>query len=165
MRRNLLICSLILLITATTAVSAQVKQGINEMNLSGSFNVTDQGGESFTTIRLDLRYGHFTSSRLQVGGLIDFVNAEGSDAFGEFGGFAAIHFPSSRRATTVPFLSAEVGHTFGLSEDGLFFGGSGGLKIFVADGGAITVTGYYQKRTSAGEPANYGAAIGTSIFF
>lgn len=158
-------CLLLFVLTLSYTTHAQVKRSLNEMNLAGSFNVLEIDGENFTSIRLNLRFGHFTSQRLQIGGLVDFVNLEGSDAFGELGGFVAIHFPSSRRATTVPFISGELGHSFGREDNGVLFGGSAGLKMFVNQGAAITVNGYYQKRTSGGSPANYGAAIGVSIFF
>ncbi len=145
---------------------AQVRKGLNELNLSGSVNILSAEGESITTVLLQLAYGNFVTESLELGGNFSFLSVE-DEEIGAVGAFLSIHFPSSG-STAVPYIGGQFGAGFGLDDNPVTFGGYGGVKIFIGQGGggALTIQGFYLRQNyDEGGINNYGAMMGISIFF
>jgi hypothetical protein len=159
-----------------TDVYAQVRAGLNEVNFTATVSgTTVEEGDTETGFTFTGAYGRFLTDRVEVGPLLAFVKAEGTDAFGTISGFATYHFvPDSN---VVPFVGAQLGTSFGLatdfSDNPWSYGFFGGIKAFIGNGGgAITIQPFWT-RQNIGSPIidettqvdNFGATAGISIFF
>ena len=152
--RRLLLLSAALLVSA--APHAQVQRGLVELGGSASLQST----EGFTVFQFAPALGYFLTDALETGARLNYVKFEGSDGDGALFVFAAYHF-GRFRATTVPFLEANLG-TSVTGESDLVFGGRGGAKVFFLPGGALTADGFIY---TTGEVTTVGAEAGVSIFF
>lgn len=151
--RTLLI-GLALLVSAPA--SAQVQQGLVELGGTASFTST----EGLTVLTFSPTVGYFFTDALEAGVGLDYTKVEDFDGDGALAVFLAYHF-GRRGATTVPFLSAQIGTSITDDSD-LLFGGAGGAKFFFLPGGALTAQ--LQVLTS-GDVTSVGAGAGVSIFF
>lgn len=162
--RTLTLCSALgLLLALASTADAQVRQGLQELNVSGSAAFQDD----FSTIFLTGSYGYFIASTIEVGPTLtltrtSFSSVAGttSSTAGLIGGFVHVHF-GRPYATTVPFVGAQVGAGIGDAE-GLEFGAMGGAKFFVTPGGAITPAAFL--RFDEDGNSIYGAQLGISLF-
>lgn len=164
MRRALYAAAMFLLIAGPAA--AQVRAGLNEVNVNGHITRTSADDESFTMSQLQGRFGRFLSDQVELGVLASLNKFEDVDLFGDIGAFGAYHF-GAMGATTVPYVGANVGFGFGNEGDNPFsYGGFGGLKFFVGPAGAVS-TELFFSQTSIGDSDfnQLGARLGVSIFF
>jgi hypothetical protein len=155
-----------LLLLAAASASAQVRGGLNELNVSGEISGVSADDETETASQLQLRYGRFMNRNVELGIVLSAMKFEGEDAFGAVGGFVAFHL-AGEGATAVPYIGAGVDTGFGYDSDNpLTYGGFAGMKFFVGAGGALS-TEAYLRRTSRGNDVSwtsYGVRVGVSIF-
>lgn len=97
MRR--LIPAVVFLLFATASASAQVRAGLNEVNVNGHLTSISTSSdndliddESTTIVQLQLRYGRFLSDRFELGATVSANKFEDVDLFGMLGAFGAYHF-------------------------------------------------------------------------
>ena len=152
MRSALLALALAL---SATAADAQVRQGLFELGGSASF-VSFDGN---TQLQLAPTVGYFLTDALEAAVGLQYINVEDAGDFGTLAIGAAYHF-GRPGATTVPFVSAQVGTSFTDDTD-LVAGGGAGAKFFFLPGGALTG----EVRVLTGGGTTVGAFGGVSIFF
>jgi hypothetical protein len=155
---------LLVTLLLSSAARAQVRQGLQELNGSGSFTAFDDGSSLF----VGLSYGYFVTRNAEIGPFIDLNRLSVDTPFGDesttsglIGGFGHLHF-GRRGATSVPFLGLEIGAAVGDAE-GVLFGVLGGGKFFVADGAALTPAAFFQFDDEGN--SSFGARFGVSAFF
>jgi hypothetical protein len=158
MRSSALLLALVLL---APAVSAQVREGLQELNGSGAFTAFEGGSVFF----IDLSYGYFVTRTVEVGPSVEIARSDddlgGDRTSGFIGGFGHVHF-GRRGATSVPFVGLEIDAGIGDAE-GVFFGIVGGGKFFLTPGAALTPAAFVEL-DDEGNTA-FGARFGVSAFF
>lgn len=154
---RLLLALLVCLAFSATA-DAQVRKDLIELGGSGSISVTD--GNAFATFSPVV--GYFISDRIEVGFNPTIRSGlSTNDVF--LTAFGAFHFASNPDARTVPFAGASLGAS--LSDGGgLAIGAQGGVKHFVAPGGAVTLAAVVNTNDDF-DPIQFGVQAGVSIFF
>jgi hypothetical protein len=150
-----------------TDLFAQVRAGLNEVNVSTSVTASTLNGENtHTNVRLIGSYGHFVTDNVEVGpALRMWANAIVS-------GFGAYHF-APRGATMVPYAGGQIGHSWGVNNPFWSFGFFGGLKVFLPSGrAAVTLQPSWDHQAATSDLSNtrssvdaYGVSAGISIFF
>lgn len=147
-----------------TTGSAQVRQGLSELNLSGSLGMASRGGQSTTIIQLAMSYGHFVVSFLELGGNFSFASIGGTAVSIDYGAFLSAHLPGLFDESVVPYIGGQIEFDF---DNPSTYGGFVGLKVFVSEGGgAVSVQGYYSRQTFVGlQVDNYGVLTGVSVFY
>lgn len=153
-----------LLLALAPAAQAQVSQGLQEINVSGSATFYDD----FSNIFVSGSYGYFVTPVIEVGPTLtlsrfsfDGVLGGQSSTAGLIGAFTHIHLAPTG-ATTVPFFGGELGIGVGAS-DGVEFGVLGGAKFFLTPGGAITPAAFL--RFNDDGDSVFGIQLGISLFF
>lgn len=145
---------------------AQVSYGIDEVTVDGALNVANADGESFTSFTFGIGYGYFVTDAIELGATLGVNKFEGRDTFGDVGGFAELHF-GAVESLTVPYVGAAFGVGYGNDIDNPWMADvHGGLKWFIASGGAIRLEPYYQRvEFDSGGIDNVGVRWGVSLFF
>ena len=163
--RLFLLVLLVLAVASATSLG-HIRKGINELSLRGSFDVVSANGNSTSSTEIGLGFGHSLSDRIQPGVNFSLVKLENVDAFGTFGGFVNYYLTTAPEAAAVPYLGATVGTGYGRSDDPFIWGGYGGVKLFVAAGGALSVEPFYQRfEYDNGGVNNFGVRTGISVLF
>jgi hypothetical protein len=164
MKKSIVVAGALLLVAS--AASAQVRPGLNEVNVNGHISVLSANDESETAMQLQLRYGHFLSQQVELGALLSANKFEDVDLFGTIGPFAAFHF-GAQGATTVPYVGAAAEFGFGVGGDNpTAFGGFAGLKFFVGEGGALSTEAFVTRASQDDfDLTTIGVRLGVSIFF
>lgn len=153
-----------LLLLTSGSVTAQVRQGSQELNASGTATFAD----NFSVISIVTQYGYFLTPSVEIGPSVEIsrssVEVAGTDrstTSGLIGGFGHVHL-GRRGSRSLPYLGAEVGIGVG-DADGELFGIVGGVKHFIAPGAAITPTAFFQ--FDGDGDSRFGARFGISAFF
>ena len=126
--------------------SALVTKGANEIAVSGNLDfATEQGME----IDVDARYAYFVMNRVALGAKAVMFNNDAVHAFG-IGGTLEYNFamPKSYKpmfgTDMVPYLGLAVdfrqSKLFDDKESAIVFGGEGGVKFFMTDTTAVTLS-------------------------
>jgi hypothetical protein len=155
-----------LLLAFSSSSMGHVRKGINELSLRGSIDVVSANGNSNTSTEIGLGLGHSFTDKLQPGVNFSLVKLENVDAFGTFGGFINYYLMTAPEARAVPYLGGTVGVGYGSGDDPFIYGGHGGVKLFIASGGALSVEPFYQRLNfEAGGIDNFGLRTGISVLF
>jgi hypothetical protein len=155
----------VLMSCGASAVSAQVRPGLNELNVNGHLT-SYSGDDSETVIQMQARLGHFITSAVELGVHTSMIKIGSRSSVGEVGGFGALHLGAAG-AMAVPYVGAQAGTGFGPATNNPFtFGAFGGLKYFLGQHGAISPE-VFISRTSRGdlEWTALGLRIGVAVFF
>ena len=154
--RVLLAFLVCLAISATS--DAQVRADLIEVGGTGSLTFTDGNGRLILSPVL----GYFVSDRIEVGFNPTLTSGLGDNSV-FLTAFGAFHFASGPDARTVPYVAANLGAS--LSDGGgIALGAQGGIKHFVAPGGAITLAAVVNTNDDF-DPIQLGLQAGVSVFF
>jgi|GEM_PF-4673052 len=166
---SIIFLTLILLAAGVLTGSAQVQEGLSEVNLSGAYNVVSSNGESVYSIMLSTSYGYFLFSQLEAGADFSLNKVKEEDTIGSVGPFVSFHYPFSPDAKVVPFIGVQGGTTFGFEENLAYYGGFLGVKAFIGNGGggAVSLQAFYLRQDPSKKTKpfdQYGLMTGISIF-
>jgi opacity protein-like surface antigen len=143
-----LVLGLTLAVAAPSAMGAAlVTKGANELAIAGA--VDFQSGEG-TDFVLDLRYAYFVMDRFSLGTKVSLQNNDFYSHFG-IGATAEYNFALPKGfkplfgTDLVPFLGAAVDYRYSDidhlgDESAVVLGGEGGLKFFLTDTTAVTLS-------------------------
>jgi hypothetical protein len=164
---RLISLAILSLLVMCSAGSAQVMQGLDEVNFAGGLFFRTSDGNTGSAFQFDVKYGHFVTDKLEVGTIFGFNKIESVDVYGTANAFLSLHFPGSLTDREVPFLGARIGLDYGRDPTPVVYGVFGGMKIFTeGGGGAYSVQVFYTGRSADGDVSHrYGIENGVSIFF
>jgi hypothetical protein len=156
--KRLLVLALIVVLVSVATTRAAVKEGDNELSLSGSWtalNNSDKGGGGSTDSTLaQVAFGHFFTNELEISIAGLGMWQSGSSDYG-IGLNAKYHFMTE--STVVPYVGAQGLYDYqkggGDSQDGIMWGPLAGIKFFVSETTSVFVE--YQYLLFGGDVGKY----------
>jgi hypothetical protein len=176
MRLITVVFTALITIALSSPAGAQVKSGMHEVGVKGSF---DRGNQEFlarvTQITFDGSYGHFITDRFEIGPAFTYFKLGEDTASWAISGFASVHLANTSRQA-VPYIVASYGQIFNDPRfaDPTFATVGPGLKWFFGEGGgALDFSAFYRRQfiDTGGAPNfatgvdEFGARVGVAIFF
>ena len=147
-------------------IFGQINKGINEINFVGSVSNISGDKTSSTTFQFVTGFGHFIFNSVEIGGNFSLTKYEDVDAFGTVSGFISLYPQIKILNKAFTYIGGQFGVGYGSGENPNIFGVYAGTKIFISDGGAVTIQPYYLRHEfNYGGFNNFGILIGISIFF
>ncbi|NLG34356.1 MAG: hypothetical protein GX548_03290 [Lentisphaerae bacterium] len=136
-----------LIMTGTTAWgSALISKGSNELAIGGKLDFATEAG---TDLNLNVKYAYFFWNRFSLGARVSMHNNDAMNHFG-LGGIAEYNFalPGGYKplfgTDLVPYLAGTIDYRhaklFDEKESSVVFGAEGGLKFFLTDMTAVTLS-------------------------
>lgn len=138
----------------TAGAEALITQGSSELGVGGGLDFTSAVG---TDIGLDIRYAYFCWDQISLGGVVGFGDNDAATTL-KVGGIGEYNFKLSDNyrpiigTDFVPFvglgLSYQYVDIYHEHENALVFTTEGGLKFFLTDSAAITLSGVFDLATA-----------------
>ena len=135
----------------------EVGLGTRVISLAGQYQLDDNKAWNVMA-----GYGQFVSDKVEVGGVIGFTGADGSDTVGFIGGAGKYHFVSDVPSRTIPYVGVILALAKVGGETGFGYGAQAGLDMFLSAKQAVFVE-FSWLNTEAGGDSEDTSVIGFGL--
>ena len=132
-------------------------KGTREISLVGQIQIDPNSYYS-----LNVGYGPFLDTKLQVGGSLGFSGGDHLTTIYNAGVFANYHFPGS--SAVLPYVGLTIGYAHASSDDNFAYGAQAGVKYFLNTNVAAKAELQYLQYSGNGSDHNLGINLGLAVY-